>query len=297
MTPAPRPRPLLAALARARAAALALAVLAPATVALPGCFLFAKDTTASRIEQGEAVTTGKEPYDAFFAAVRAAREESRKAEAQAAEARVSLSRSLGLQDTATASAALEAARARATKLLEGGVRLHLQITPEVKLISGVGRRTRLEDADKPVLTALEESAQGSLAISKKLSETASRTAELEKQRSALAGEADKAFADAPEGKRRDIMRELEAAARVIADASKTNGDQAARASKFVLDLAMAIETGGADGKRAPGGPAARPQGGGRSGAGTSAGASTSRPATPPSKPAPKPAGGGDDFEP
>jgi hypothetical protein len=286
MTPALRPRA-LAWQAPLRAAAIALA-LAALPAALTSCIV----TPTSQIEQGQAISTGNEAYDAFLQAVRATREEAIKAEAQAADARAELCRSLGLEQGASAAATLEAARARAAKLREGGVLLHLQITPEVKLIRASGR-AKIDDADQGVLTAVEESAKSSLAVSKQLSGLADRAAELEKKRSALEQETEAAFADASGARRRDVRRELEASARVLAEAANAGDKQAGLASKFVLDLAVAVETGAGAGPRAPAGrPSARPRGGGKP-ARTGAGTPTTKPAQPPK---PKPAGG-DDFEP
>jgi hypothetical protein len=269
-----------------RAAALALA-LAASHAALAGCIT----TPTTKIEQGQVMTTGKEAYDTFFEAVRTTREEAMKAEAQAAEARAALCRSLGLTPDASADATLEAARARAAKLREGGVLLHLQLTPEVKLVRATGR-AKVNEEDQGVLTAVEESAKGSLAVSKQLSGLSGRAGELDKKRSTLEQELQAAFADVSGAQRRDVQRELEASARVLEEAANAGDKHAGLASKFVLDLASAVETGGAAGagRKAPGRPAARPRGGGKPAAGTG-----SRP-PPAQPPKPKPSGG-DDFEP
>jgi hypothetical protein len=268
-----------------RAAALAFA-LAASHAALAGCIT----TPATKIEQGQVMTTGKEAYDTFFEAVRATREEATKAEAQATEARAALCRSLGLTPDANADATLEAARARAAKLREGGVLLHLQLTPEVKLVRATGR-AKVNEEDQGVLTAVEESAKGSLAVSKQLSGLSGRAAELDKKRSTLEQELQAAFADVSGAQRRDVQRELEAAARVLDEAANAGDKHAGLASKFVLDLATAVETGGAAAapRKPPGRPAARPSGGGKA-----PGAASRPPPAQPPKPKPS---GGDDFEP
>lgn len=270
------------------ARAAALAALALAT---PACFLFSS-TPLTEIEQGRTMTTGKAPYDSFFQEVRAAHEEASKAESQAQGARAGLSRALGLAESADAAAALDAARARAAKLKDGGVLLHLQITPEVKVVSAVGKKARLADEDKGVLTAVEESAKSSLTASKQLMALAGRAAELDRKRASLEQELGTAFADVSGAQRHDVQRELDAAGRLLSEARGAGDLHAALTSKFVLDLAVAVETGAAagaprDGKKRPagGGAAARPAGGRPAGA---------PPAQPPK---PKPAGGGDDFEP
>lgn len=271
------------------------AVLAALALATPACFLFSS-APLTEIEQGRTMTTGKAPYDTFFQEVRAMHEEASKAESQAQGVRAGLSRALGIAESASSAAALDAARARAAKLKDGGVLLHLQITPEVKLVSATGKKGKLADEDKGVLTAVEESAKGSLTVSKQLMDLAGRAAGLDKKRASLEQELEAAFADASGAQRRDVQRELEAAGRLLSEARDAGDHHAALTSKFVLDLAMAVETGAAPGatrdeKKRPGG---RPAGG----------ASAARPAggrpagTPPAQPPkPKPAGGGDDFEP
>ncbi|MCC6556304.1 MAG: hypothetical protein IT372_25365 [Polyangiaceae bacterium] len=274
--------------ARCRALLLALALLPPLA---SGCAT--TRVSRSQIEQGQAITTGKEPFDAFFQAVRTVREEALKAEDDAAGARAGATRMLGLSSTASAGEAIAAARARAAKLREAGVTLHLDLTPEPRLVSASGK-VKIDASVRTVLDALEESAKGSLAVSRKLDELAARASELQKQRRALEAESPSAFTDA---KRRDeVKREIAAAERVLAEAADQSSKQAALASKFALDLAQAVETGaGAGDARRPASSrpaAAKPAPGGRKPPPSGA-----RPAAPPPPPRPKPSGGGDDFEP
>ena len=90
----------------------------------------------------------------------------------------------------------------------------------------------------------------------------------------------------------DLLREAE---RVLAEAEDLGRKHAALASKFALDLALALETGasGGDGKR-PGKTAAKPGRRGPPSGRPPAAPPAGAPPTPP--PPPKPAGG-DDFEP
>lgn len=268
------PSPRAAGWARRRALALALTLLPPLAPAL-GC----ASTQGSQIEQGQAITTGKEPYDTFFQAVRDLRKEALTAESETASARSGAARALGIKGEADASAAIEAARAMAAKLRDEGVLLHLELTPEAKLVSANGK-VKIKEEDRGVLDALEASARSSLAASRGLDELAGRAVELQKKRSALLAQSQAAFSDAPE-RGDEVNREMAAAERVLAEATDLTRKHAALASKFALDLAFSLETGASEPRRP----------GGRKGP-----ASGDRPAAPaPAKP-PKPAGG-DDFEP
>ncbi|AKT43428.1 hypothetical protein [Chondromyces crocatus] len=251
--------------------------------AVTGC----STPSRTRIEQGSQVTTGSAPYDAFFQEVLATHEETREAETLASGARAGLSRSLGLQEAASREVVLDAARARAAKLREEGVLLHLQLTPEVKVVRAGGKKG-LDDDGKEILDALEASAKGGLSVSKQLDQLASRVTELERKRAELDQELSMAFASAPSSQRREVQRELDAAGKVLAEAKEGTDLQAALVSKFVLDLAIAVETGASPGeargdtKRSGARPTGRP--------------APRRGGPPAAQPPPKPAGGSDDFE-
>ena len=273
---------------RAQAAALAVVAL---SLAAPAC----GPVPLTQVELGQPLSTGRPAYDALFKDVHAAHEETEKAEPRVAAARAGLRSALGLGEGASAEETLTAARAKAAKLKEGGVLLHLQITPEVKVVSAVGKKDGFGAEDEGVLKALEASVKGSLGVSKELSALVDRAAELEKKRATLEQEVPSAFAAETGARRRELQRELEAAKRLLAEAREVGAQQAALSSKFVLDLAIAVETGAAaaaaqaepgkkkrPGARAPG----RQPGRGAPPAG--------RPPAP--APSPKPAGG-DDFEP
>jgi hypothetical protein len=138
----------------------------------------------------------------------------------------------------------------------------------------------------------------SLEMRKRLAAVAARAAELEKRRVDLRNEAPGAFKQDPQARRDEILAELDAAKTVLADAGDGASRAAGAASRFVVDLVQAVETGGspvaepakiAKGKKgawAPpkGAPAAAPR---------AAVAPAAAPAPAPKK---KPKGG-DDFEP
>ncbi|WP_159397827.1 hypothetical protein [Sorangium cellulosum] len=272
---------------RLRAAALALLLAAAHAPLLGACA-----AQASQLEQGRALRTGKPPYDEFFEAARALREESLRAEELAGAARVELARALGLDPRAAGDAALvdEAARARAAELRASGVALHVDLVPEARLVRG-GRALGAED--RSLIEAVEACLKSSLAASKKLGELSKRAAELEKKRAELAAESTEALADDP--RYREVKRELEAAERVLAESGALADRHAGKASKLVLDLVLAIDAGAgavparrSAASRAP----ARPAAAGAKAPSRRGGSAGAAP-----KPPPQPPRGGDDFDP
>ncbi|WP_437315383.1 hypothetical protein [Sorangium sp. So ce385] len=226
---------------RLRAAALALLLAAAHAPLLAACA-----AQASQLEQGRALRTGKQPYDAFFEAARALREESLKAEALADAPRAELARAAGLDPRSAADAALDAARARAAELRASGVSLHVELAPEARLVSARGGRS-LDADDRDAVEALEASLKSSLAAAKQLGELSKRAAELEKQRASLAAAWAETMAGDPQ--RREAKRELEAAERVLAEAGADAERHAGRASKLALDLVLAVDAGVAPARR------------------------------------------------
>ncbi|WP_437568804.1 hypothetical protein [Sorangium sp. So ce542] len=272
---------------RIRAAALALLLAAAHAPLLSACA-----AQASQLEQGRALRTGKQPYDEFFEAARALREESLEAEALADAARAELARAAGLDPRSAADAALDAARARAAELRASGVSLHVELAPEARLVSARGGRS-LDADDRDAVEALEASLKSSLAAAKQLGELSKRAAELEKQRASLSASWAETMAGDPQ--RREAKRELEAAERVLAEAGAAAERHAGRASKLALDLVLAVDAGVAPARR---GAARRPtprQPAGSAKAppqrGSGAGAAPRPPKPPP------PPSGEDDFDP
>jgi hypothetical protein len=249
--------------------------------------------------KGEAYTTGNSTFDDFFTAVREVRGEALSAPDDAEAAHGSLLRALGLDAKAATAKALEEAGARAHKLQEKGVLLHLEIAPEPKLLASRGKVDVGADGEA-LLKAVEGSVKSSLDMRKRLAGVAARAVELEKRRADLVDQAATAFKDDPQSKRKEVMAELDACKVVLADAGDGAGRAAGAASRFVVDLVQAVETGGASvealagkpGKGKKGAVAAAPRGGGGPAPRAAAAAATS--------PAPAPkkkAKGGDDFEP
>ncbi|WP_437673336.1 hypothetical protein [Sorangium sp. So ce131] len=269
-----------------RAAALALLLAAPQAPLLGACA-----AQTSQLEQGRALRTGNPPYDEFFEAARALREESLKAEEHAGAARAELARALGLDPGAAGdAAALEVTRARAADLRASGVALHVELVPEARLVSARGGRA-LGAEDRSLIEAIEACLKSSLAASKRLGELSMRAVELEKKRAALAAESTKALADDP--RRRQVKREIEAAEQVLAESGALADRHAGKASKLVLDLVLAVDTGAgaaparrSAASRAPARPSA-PGAKAPSRRGSGAGAA----------PKPPPPRGGDDFDP
>ncbi|WP_437588096.1 hypothetical protein [Sorangium sp. So ce1000] len=274
-----------------RASRLRVAALALLLVAAHAPLLAACAAQVSLLEQGRALRTGKQPYDEFFEATRALREESLKAEELADAAPVELARALGLDPRSAGKAALEATRARAEELRAAGVQLQVELAPEARIVSARGRRP-LDPGDRDAIAAFEASLKSSLAISKQLGELSDRAAALEKKRASLAAEWAEALADDPQ--RREVKHELEAAERVIAEAAAVADRYAGRASKLALDLVLAIDSGDAPARRGdtsrppPRQPAAGAKAPPRHG--SSAGAAPKPPKPPPSR-------GDDDFDP
>jgi hypothetical protein len=161
-------------------------------------------------------------------------------------------------------------------------------------VTTAGKRPPAQE-EKSLIDAIEKTMKSSLDVSKRLGELSKQAAELETKRATLAAECETAFAREPGARRDEVMRELEAASGVLAEAGERGNKQAGRAAKFVLDLAQAVETStGAERKSAPGQPAGRPAA--IAPKGSPRGAHSAAPQTKPSSPStPKPHSG-DDFE-
>jgi ParB-like chromosome segregation protein Spo0J len=213
---------------------VALSLAAP----LGGCLY-----TTSKVEVGEAPTTGVADYDAFFKEVVEIRNASTKAEQEEAASRQRLAVALGLTTNADVDDTVEAAQDRAKQLRDNGIQLHLELTPEPRLVKVEGT-IPLDGEGQNLLKVVEESAKSSLDLSRRLGPLPERVTKLEKKRIQLLGSTKQAFRNAKPTKRREIERELDAAEEVLGEASQISAKYAGLASKFVLDLANAVETGG-----------------------------------------------------
>lgn len=272
--------------ARARRVTLALGL----ALGLGACF-----HATTHVERGETFTTGQPSYDEFFASVHDLHERAEGAREAADLARAPLSRALGIDGTASPDVAVSAIQKRANELKDKHVLLHLQLTPEAKVVA----TGTTDESVRDLVKAIEDSARASVQLSHDLGGAADGAAALEKTRADLdARSRTELHAMAPV-KREEITRELDAAKGVIDDDRQTIALYAGTASKFVLDLAHAIETGGATAAAAPPTAAAddkpkpkpKPRWSPRPGGARPAPAPHA-----PAAPAKKPAGG-DDFEP
>jgi len=248
-------------------------ILAAALVALaPAC-----GPKVSQIESGKAVTTNEAPFDDFFKAVVALREDSLRAEGERKTIHADLAKALGVAADADMGSVIEAAAQKAKKLDGEGTSLHLELAPEPKLCVLAGKRPKNGEDPEPIAKAVEASVKASLALAKRMSEVAAKSKELDKQRLDLAGK--------PAAKKGDIEGELEGAKKVLAETRERATNEAGLSSSFIVSVALALETGAADTALARfTGKTARP---GRAGGG--GGAAQGGPA-----PKPKPS---DDFEP
>jgi hypothetical protein len=198
-----------------------------------------------RVARGEAVSTGIMAYDDFFNAVRDLRNDAQSAPQAEQAPRAKLSTALGVDPAGPLSQTVQASGERAHKLFaEHGIQLHLELVPDARLLATRGKGDGGADAEA-VLKAMEEAARSSLDTRKKLETIAGRAAELEKRRASLRDEAPQAFHDMPAAKRAEVIAELDAAAAVLASSGEAANRSAGAVSRFVVDLAQAVETGGA----------------------------------------------------
>jgi hypothetical protein len=248
----------LVSLLRARLTALLAAALF--AVALAGCGPAA--VTRTRVERGETVTTGVTAYDAFFRELGEANGEIDKVAAEVSSAAKPLKDAIGAQGKGTPP---EVMRSEAKKLQTSGTLLHLQLVPDTKVVTS----GKPDAPTEKLLAAAEQAAKGSLAVARRADEVLARIADLEKRRAELVDTASTSFPQA--AKRNEITRELAAAEAVLASARAAVERHGGTASKLVLDLAMALETGAGTAVAAvvkkptkPGG-GSKPGGGGKPG--------------------------------
>jgi hypothetical protein len=198
-----------------------------------------------RVASGEAVTTGVMAYDDFFNAVHDLRAEALEAPKDERAPYAKLTQVLGLDPASPASQTVGESGVRAKKLAqERGVQMHLELAPEARLIAAKGKGDPGQDADA-LVKAMEEAARSSLDMRRRLESLAARAGDLEKRRVDLRAEAPSAFRDASTSKRAEVLAELDAAAAVLEASGDAANRSAGAVSRFVVDLAQAVETGGA----------------------------------------------------
>jgi hypothetical protein len=293
----------LASLARAPRSLLLALVLAAAAPSA-GCA-----HAATKVEAGESPTTGDATYDDFFKAVLDAREEAKKADDEETSARDELARVVGA-DAGAIDAMVERTADRAKKLHDFGVLMHLELLPTARLV--VARHGDSADGGdgEALVRAVETAANKSMALAKRLGELGTRAASLEKQRVELREGTATKLESMPASQRKDVEKELDGCKALLDEAGTTGARVAGDASRFLLGLARAVETGAADDLAKPP-EACPPAKGAKKGAAPPPRGRASKPAASPSRasaqapaaspaPAKKPARKGkpsDDFEP
>jgi hypothetical protein len=246
----------------------------------------------SHVAQGESFSTGNATFDDFFSAVREVRTQALSARDDAEGAHAGLVTALGIEAKAKTSLTLDEAGARAKKLQEKGVLLHLEIAPEPKFVTVHGKAD-VGPENEALLKAMEGAVRSSLETRKRLASVAAHAAELEKRRAELRDQAPTAFHEEKQPKRDEIIAELDASKAVLADAGEGASRAAGAASRFVVELVQVVETGGGVTPEVP-----RPAGPRKKGQPGPRVASPAAKGPPVAAPAPaKKKKGGDDFEP
>jgi hypothetical protein len=200
--------------------------------------------TMAHVAHGDAFVTGKPTYDQFFAKVRVVRAEGLDCAGTERASHAGLVKALALTENSPTDLVVKQASARAKKLRERGAHLHLEITPEPRLIVARTRGELGADGDA-LVKALEDAARSTLEVRKQLATVAARATELSAQRMQLRAEAPSAFRALPLVQSNEVLFELDAAEGVLADAAEAANRYASAASWFVVELAQAIETGAA----------------------------------------------------
>jgi hypothetical protein len=223
-----------------------------AVILLAGC-----GAPEPRVARGEAITTGNMAYDDFFNAVHDLRAEALEAPNDERAPYAHLAKVMGLDPTSNVSQMVGESGVRAKKMLQDhGVQMHLELAPEARLVTAKGKGDPGPDADT-LIKAMEEAARSSLDMRRRLESLAARAGDLEKRRADLRAEAPSAFREAPQAQRVEVLAELDAAAAVLVASGDAATHAAGAVSRFVVDLAQAVETGASpalDGVKAGRGP-------------------------------------------
>jgi hypothetical protein len=237
---------------------------------LPACSAY-----VTRIDHGGSYASGTSDFDELFDATGAL--EGRVGELAAARqaAVEKLAKALGASAEGDTSDVLLALGGRAKKLQAAGVLLHLTLTPEPKVLASGGEAPP-EGADQAALEAVETAGKEAIPLFVKGYELAAEVRALRGKREALASRVGASFPD--ESKRQEVVAELGAAEKVLAERQKGAEYEAGQAAALLVGMARVLETGGSAEPPPP--PKKKPRNPGPAG---------------PAKPKPKPAG--DDFEP
>lgn len=230
---------------RATVASLALAL--ATSLGSAGC----PSRSATKIEAGEAPSTGEAAYDDFFKTVLDVREQAKRAADEETAARDELGRAVGSEGGASAEGMVGKTASSAKKLHDFGVRLHLQLLPTARLVVARSGDTPEAGETEALLHGVESAANKSMALARRLAELATLTATLEKQRAELREGTATKLDSLPSAKREEIEKELDGSKAVLAEAGDSSARVAGSASRFLLDLARAVETGATDAEGPP----------------------------------------------
>ncbi|HEY4122592.1 MAG TPA: hypothetical protein VGM56_32230 [Byssovorax sp.] len=199
--------------------------------------------SSSHVERGEPFSTGVQKYDDFFKEVIALQNASKQADDEEVEGRSDLVAALGLPAKTDLAVAVGETRTRAQKMKAYGVLMHLELTPDVKLVTSRGKTA---DEFPPALAqGISESTRKSLDLARRLDEASARAQDLEKARVKLRTDAPDAFRALTQVQRDEIVHELDASADVLVGVQDEAKRHAGRASEFVVGVVTAVETGAA----------------------------------------------------
>lgn len=223
------------------------------------CTLFVGEHEA-RVAQGQPVQTGKAPYDDFFAEVLEVKDLASSAPDKQQAVRKPLSDAMGLGESATSEDTVAEATKRAKELEEKGLLLHLQLTPDARVVRVQKKKGALDEDSEKLLKAVEAATKKALVAVDELGTVHERALKLEKTRADLFAQSEQDFDDQAPIKRSVVQQELTASRDVLAEAEQQSGLHAGLAAKFIVDLARALETGaGMEKAPAPPPPAPAPQ--------------------------------------
>jgi len=200
-------------------------------------------TSMTRVEHGDSITTGESDYDAFFQSIHDVGKQAKNGASDVKDMKERLASALGA-DPLERDAGVRAAKARAKKLEDQRVLLHLDLTPGAKLVSAPGD-TPIDAADAKALAAIEQAAKEALSLATTFGQLSGEIASLGKQRDDLAGRAAQVFASDHPMSANEVTRELAAAEKAVAEALAASDAQGGASAMLAIELARAVETGGA----------------------------------------------------
>jgi hypothetical protein len=239
-------------------------------------------TPLTKIAQGESYACGNPKYDSFFEEVLDARTKTSALDGEG-PLKKRLADALGLEASAANDQLFGAAKEKADALKNAGGSLYVQISPEPKTFSHDGK-----DKSSGFAKAVEETTKAGVDKADEYSGLASQIQQTAAKLDDLKREAETAFPDAH--KRAEVMQELDASGEELDKAKMRALAESGRSLSFVVALARAANTGGADVLAGePGAAKGKPSGGKTASAAKPSGAG---PAKPSGAGAAKPSGAG-----